>query len=360
MRIGGPDCKQPYDAAILNVSAMSFGSLSNRAIRALNRGAKMGGFAHNTGEGGLSPYHLQEGGDIICEIGTGYFCAVTTMATREPKLFAEKAAIENVKMIEIALSQGAKPDTAAFSREQASTAEIAKIRHVPMGQDVLSRPRTARSARRSSSAPSSSNYATSPRGADRFQALRRQAARVLAICKAMVESGITPDSSRSTAVKAAPAPPRSSSRISSAPRSRSGLIFVHNALVGCGLRERIRIIASGRVVTGFDIAHKLAIGADLCNCARAMMFARLHPGPAVQHEHLPHGRGDAESGSVKGLVIDDKALRVANYQKNTVKEPSPSSSRPQASTPAPAPSLARPPPREPDGDEALRRDVRST
>ncbi len=140
VRVGGPDCKKPYDAALLNVSAMSYGSLSTNAIRALNRGAKLGGFAHNTGEGGLSPFHLQEGGDIIWQIGTGYFGCRDENGNFDPKLFAEKANIENVKMIEIKLSQGAKPGHGGILPASKVTPEIAKIRNVAVGKDVISPP----------------------------------------------------------------------------------------------------------------------------------------------------------------------------------------------------------------------------
>ncbi|MEK6556433.1 MAG: FMN-binding glutamate synthase family protein, partial [Bdellovibrionota bacterium] len=140
IEIGGPKCKQPYSASILNISAMSYGSLSQNAILALNGGAKDGGFAHNTGEGGLSPYHLEHGGDLIWQIGTGYFSARAPDGTFSEELFAKKAAHENVKMIEVKISQGAKPGHGGILPAKKITPEIAAIRHVPMGQDVISPP----------------------------------------------------------------------------------------------------------------------------------------------------------------------------------------------------------------------------
>ncbi len=140
VQVGGPDCKQPYSAAVLNVSAMSYGSLSKNAILALNKGAKAGGFAHNTGEGGLSPHHLEGGGDIIWQVGTGYFGCRTAEGKFDPGLFAEKASLANVRMIEIKLSQGAKPGHGGILPARKVTAEISQIRNVPMGKDVLSPP----------------------------------------------------------------------------------------------------------------------------------------------------------------------------------------------------------------------------
>ena len=321
VRVGGPDCTQPYDAALLNVSAMSFGSLSNRAIRALNRGAKIGGFAHNTGEGGLSPYHLQEGGDVIWQIGTGYFGCRDAKGDFDGALFAEKAAHENVKMIEIKLSQGAKPGHGGILPASKLTAEIAKIRHVPMGQDVLS--------------PPSHRAFRTPLELCAFIGRLRELAKgkpigfklcvgkrreFLAICKAMVETGITPDFITVDGGEGGTgAAPLEFSNVVGTPLTE-GLVFVHNSLVGCGLRERIRIIASGRVMTGFDIAHKLAIGADLCNAARAMMFALgCIQAQQCNTNTCPTGVATQNPDLVKGLVIDDKAVRVANFQKNTVK-----------------------------------------
>ncbi len=140
VRVGGDECKQPYDASVLNISAMSFGSLSARAVEALNLGAKMGGFYQDTGEGGISPYHLKHGGDLVWEIGTAYFGCRTEDGRFDPHKFADKAADERVKMVEIKLSQGAKPGHGGLLPGAKVTPEIAEVRGVPVGKDVLSPP----------------------------------------------------------------------------------------------------------------------------------------------------------------------------------------------------------------------------
>jgi glutamate synthase domain-containing protein 2 len=321
VRIGGPDCKKPYDAALLNVSAMSFGALSTNAIRALNRGAKLGGFAHNTGEGGLSPYHLEEGGDLVWQIGTGYFGCRDAKGNFDAASFAEKAAIENVKMIEIKLSQGAKPGHGGILPASKVTPEISKIRNVPMGADVLSPP--AHGAFKTPLemcafiARLRELSGGKPVGFKLCVGKRRE---FLAICKAMVESGITPDFITVDGGEGGTgAAPLEFSNVVGTPLV-DGLVFVHNALVGVNLRERIKIIASGRIVTGFDIAHKLAIGADLCNSARAMMFALgCIQAQRCNSNTCPTGIATQDPDLVTGLVVSDKAVRVARFQKNTVK-----------------------------------------
>lgn len=321
VRIGGPDCKQPYDAALLNVSAMSYGSLSTNAVRALNRGAKLGKFAHNTGEGGLSPYHLEEGGDIIWQLGTGYFGCRDRQGNFEPKAFAEKAAHPNVKMIEIKLSQGAKPGHGGILPARKVTEEISQIRGVPMGEDVISPP--AHGAFKTPLelcafiAKLRDLSGGKPVGFKLCVGKRRE---FLAICKAMLETGITPDFITVDGGEGGTgAAPLEFSNVVGTPLTE-GLVFVHNALLGVGLRDRIRIIASGRVVTGFDIAHKIAIGADLCNSARAMMFALgCIQAQKCNTNTCPTGIATQDPELVRGLVVDDKATRVASFQKNTVK-----------------------------------------
>jgi glutamate synthase domain-containing protein 2 len=321
VRIGGPDCKKPYDAALLNVSAMSFGALSTNAIRALNRGAKIGGFAHNTGEGGLSPYHLEEGGDLVWQIGTGYFGCRDEKGDFDAASFAEKAAVGNVKMIEIKLSQGAKPGHGGILPASKVTPEISKIRNVPMGVDVLSPP-----AHHAFKTPLElcafvaklrELSGGKPVGFKLCVGKRRE---FLAICKAMVETGITPDFITVDGGEGGTgAAPLEFSNVVGTPLV-DGLVFVHNALVGANLRDRIKIIASGRVVTGFDIAHKLAIGADLCNSARAMMFALgCIQAQRCNSNTCPTGIATQDPDLVSGLVVSDKAVRVATFQKNTVK-----------------------------------------
>src|ERR1700739_4568211 len=272
--VGGPDCKQPYSASIYNVSAMSFGSLSKNAIMALNGGAKLGGFAHNTGEGGLSPYHLQPGGDIIWQIGTGYFSCRNADGSFSYEKFAERAVHVNVKMIEIKLSQGAKPGHGGILPAAKVTQEIADIRLVEMGKDVLSPPyHTAFS---------------NPIGLLEFvKKLRElsggkpigfklcvgQKSQFIAICKAMIKTNIMPDFITVDGGEGGTgAAPLEFSNSVGMPL-RDALAFVFDALHGFGLKKHIKIIASGKVHTGFDLVKNFALGADMCNAARSMMLS---------------------------------------------------------------------------------------
>jgi glutamate synthase domain-containing protein 2 len=321
VRIGGPACLQPYDAAVLNVSAMSYGALSRNAISALNRGAKLGDFYHNTGEGGLSPYHLEGGGDICWQIGTGYFGCRDDHGAFLPERYAEKAKNPQIKLIEIKLSQGAKPGHGGILPAKKVTLEIAKIRHVPMGQDVIS--------------PPTHRVFSTPLGLCQFIAQLRELSagkpigfklclgkrrEFLAICKAMVETGVYPDFITVDGGEGGTgAAPLEFSNVLGTPLDEA-LVFVHNALVGVGLRQHIRVICSGKVVTGFDLAHKIAIGADLCNSARAMMFALgCIQAQKCNTNECPTGVATQDPGLVAGLVVADKAVRVRNFQHNTVK-----------------------------------------
>jgi glutamate synthase domain-containing protein 2 len=321
VRIGGPACRKPYDAAVLNVSAMSYGALSRNAILALNRGAQLGGFFHNTGEGGLSPHHLEGGGDICWQIGTGYFGCRDEHGNFDPVRFAEKAQQPQIKLIELKLSQGAKPGHGGILPAAKVTQEIANIRHVPLGKDVLS--------------PPTHTAFSTPDGLCRFLAeLRRlsegkpvgfklclgKRREFLAICKAMLETGITPDFITVDGGEGGTgAAPLEFSNVLGTPLEEA-LIFVHNALVGVGLRNQIRIIASGRVISGFDLAHNIAIGADLCNSARAMMFALgCIQAQKCNTNQCPTGVATQDPALVRGLVVEDKAARVHNYQRNTVR-----------------------------------------
>lgn len=321
VRIGGPACAQPYDAALLNVSAMSYGSLSRNAILALNRGAKLGGFYHNTGEGGLSPYHLEGGGDICWQIGTGYFGCRDAQGNFDPQRFADKAKNPQIKLIELKLSQGAKPGHGGILPARKVTREIAEIRHVPLGQDVLSPPTHS-----AFSTPTElclflgrlrELSSGKPVGFKLCLGKRRE---FLAICKAMLTTGIVPDFITVDGGEGGTgAAPLEFSNVLGTPLDEA-LIFVHNALVGVGLRKQIRIIASGRVLSGFDIAHKIAIGADLCNSARAMMFALgCIQAQKCNTNECPTGVATQDPALVSGLVVADKAVRVRNYQHNTVR-----------------------------------------
>jgi glutamate synthase domain-containing protein 2 len=271
--IGGPDCKQPYSASLLNISAMSFGALSNNAVIALNQGAKIGGFAHNTGEGGISPHHLM-GGDLIWQVGTGYFGCRDKDGKFCPDTFSENAQKEQVKMIEIKLSQGAKPGHGGILPAAKLTQEIAKIRNVPMGKDVDS--------------PPGHNAFTNPLEFIDFVTQLRELSggkpigfklcvgkrrEFIAICKAMHETGIAPDfiSVDGGEGGTGAAPMEFSNHIGTP--LVEGLIFVHNVLVGFDLRKKVKIISGGKMTSGFGLVKRLALGADLCNSARAMMMA---------------------------------------------------------------------------------------
>jgi len=320
--IGGPDCKQPYAASLFNISAMSYGSLSKNAVMSLNRGAKKGGFYHNTGEGGLTPYHLEGGGDLVWQLGTAYFGARNHDGTFNPEKFRRKvAAHPQVKMIEIKLSQGAKPGHGGILPASKLTHEIAEIRDVPMGQDVVS--------------PPGHTAFDSPVGLMKFIAQLRELSggkpigfklclgkhrEFLAIGKAMLETGITPDFITVDGGEGGTgAAPLEFSNSIGTPLN-DALVYVHNALVGLGLRDRIKIIASGKVTTGVNLFSKLALGADLCNSARGMLFSLgCIQALRCNTNTCPTGVATQDPGLVKGLVVADKCERVARYQGATVK-----------------------------------------
>jgi glutamate synthase domain-containing protein 2 len=319
--VGGPECKQPYSASIYNVSAMSFGSLSKNAIMALNGGAKLGGFAHNTGEGGLSPYHLSPGGDIIWQIGTGYFSCRNADGSFHYEEFAKRAVVPNVKMIEIKLSQGAKPGHGGILPAAKVTQEIADIRLVEMGKDVLSPPyHTAFS---------------NPVGLLEFvKKLRElsggkpigfklcvgQKSQFIAICKAMIKTNIMPDFITVDGGEGGTgAAPLEFSNSVGMPL-RDALAFVFDALHGFGLKKHIKIIASGKVHTGFDLVKNFALGADMCNAARAMMLSiGCIQALECNSNTCPTGVATQDPKLFKGLNVADKRVRVANFHHQTVK-----------------------------------------
>lgn len=320
VQVGGPDCKQPYNASIFNISAMSYGALSKNAILALNKGAKAGNFAHNTGEGGLSPYHLEAGGDLIWQIGTGYFSCRKLNGSFCETAFAEKAAIESVKMIEVKLSQGAKPGHGGILPKEKITPEIAAIRLVEPGKDVIS--------------PPAHTAFSTPLEMIRFLARLRELSggkpvgfklcvgdpvEFIAICKAMIALNTYPDFITVDGGEGGTgAAPLEFSDSVGMPLE-DGLVFVNNALVGFNIRDKIRVIASGKVTTGFDIITKIAAGADMCNVARGMMFA-LGCIQALQcHANTcPTGVATQDPNLVKGLVVEHKWKRVQNYHKATM------------------------------------------
>jgi glutamate synthase domain-containing protein 2 len=321
VRVGGPGCTQPYDMALLNVSAMSFGALSGAALTALNRGAARGGFAHDTGEGGLSKYHL-EGGDLIWEIGSGYFGARTKDGGFDEGEFRHKAAHEHIRCVSLKLSQGAKPGIGGVLPGAKVTREIAEARDVPQGQTVTS--------------PPSHKVFSTPRELVRFIGRMRELAggkptgfklcvgpryQFLAVCKAMVAEGITPDFIVVDGAEGGTgAAPLEYEDHVGTPLTE-GLMTVHNALVGTGLRDRIRVGASGKVAIGSDVIKRLAQGADYTNAARAMMQAvgciqsqRCHT------NQCPVGVATQDPKRSRALDVPDKTERVYRYQSAVVKE----------------------------------------
>lgn len=320
VKIGSKDCTQPYHASLLNISAMSYGSLSKNAILALNGGAKIGGFYHNTGEGGLSPYHLEEGGDIVWQIGTGYFGCRDLQGKFSADEFQKRALNPQVKMIEIKLSQGAKPGHGGILPAQKVTEEIAKIRGVEIGKNVIS--------------PPNHSAFSSPRGLIEFVTQLRKLSNgkpigfklcvgkrreFLAIVKAMLELKTFPDFITVDGAEGGTgAAPLEFSNSVGTPLN-DGLAFVHQSLVGAGIRDQVKIIASGRVLTGFNLFQKMALGADLCNSARGMLFSLgCIQALKCNTNHCPTGVATQDSSLMRGLVVTDKKERVARFQKATV------------------------------------------
>lgn len=319
--VGNKDCKQPYSLSVLNVSAMSFGSLSPEAIMALNGGAKKGGFAHNTGEGGLSPHHLKHGGDIIWQIGTGYFGARDKEGNFSASTYRKNALRPEVKMIELKLSQGAKPGHGGILPGKKNTPEIAAIRLVEPGTTVFS--------------PPCHSAFDSPEGLIRFiQLLRTESDgkpvgfklcvgrkhEFMAICKAMVQLDIYPDFITVDGGEGGTgAAPQEFSNYVGAPLM-DGLAFVVNMLNGFGVKQHIKVIASGKVLSGFHIVRALALGADACNSARAMMMALGCIQALVCNTNkCPTGVATQDPALTKGLVVSDKITRVYNYHDDTVR-----------------------------------------
>ena len=316
----GSAAKTPYSASLLNISAMSYGALSANAIRSLNRGAAAGGFFHDTGEGGVSPYHREFGGDLVWEIGSGYFGCRASDGGFEAARFVETATDPQIKMIELKLSQGAKPGHGGVLPAAKVTAEISAIRGVPMGQDCVS--------------PAAHSAFSTPVGLLEFIATMRDLSggkptgfklcighkwEFMAICKAMLETGITPDfivvDGKEGGTGAAPLEFMDHVGMP----LRDGLSLVHNALVGTGLRDRIKIGASGKITSAFDMAKVLALGADWCNAARGFMFAvGCIQAQACHTGHCPTGVTSQDPLRQRAIVVPDKAERVANFHRNTM------------------------------------------
>ncbi|UNU73428.1 FMN-binding glutamate synthase family protein [Moraxella nasovis] len=321
IQVGNDKCKQPYDLSVFNISAMSFGSLSAAAIEALNKGAKLGGFAHDTGEGAISPYHKKHGGDLIWELGTGYFGCRNHDGTFNAQKFAERSKNPQVKMIEIKLSQGAKPGKGGVLPKEKITPEIAETRDIPMDIDCIS--------------PASHSAFSTPRELVKFwQQLRElsggkpvgfklcigQPWQFMGIVKAMIDEDDYPDfivvDGAEGGTGAAPVEFMDNVGMP----LLDGFLLVHNTLVGANIRDKIKVGVSGKLITAFDIAKMLAVGADFCNSARGFMFAvGCIQSRSCHTNKCPTGVATQDPYRQKALHVPDKAERVYNFHKNTLK-----------------------------------------
>jgi len=320
VRIGSSQCTQPYDSSLFNISAMSYGSLSRNAIRALNHGAEIGGFFHNTGEGGLTPHHLEPGGDVVWNIGTGYFSCRNSDGTFNYDAYVERANHDHVKMIEVKFSQGAKPGHGGILPKVKVTEEIAKIRLIEMGGDIISPPhhsafKTPREFVHFVKKLRDGNGGK-PVG---FKICIGKNSEFIAICKAMVEEQIYVDFiSVDGGEGGTGAAPLEFTNYVGMPL-KDAIVFVHDTLKGFGIKDQIKIIASGRVLNGFHIIECLSHGADLCNSARGMMFALgCIQALKCNDNSCPTGVATQKKSLQSGLVVEDKKIRVANYHKETV------------------------------------------
>ncbi|MFK0292776.1 FMN-binding glutamate synthase family protein [Streptomyces sp. NPDC090442] len=321
VRVGGPDCRQPYDMPLLNISAMSFGALSAPAIQALSQGASEGGFAHDTGEGGLSSHHLVGGADLIWQIGTGYFGCRTDDGRFDEDKFAVQATHPRVKCVVLKLSQGAKPGLGGVLPGAKVNDEVARVRGVVPGRTVVS-------------PPGHPDCAT-PRSLVRFVARLRELSggkpvgiklcvgsrlELLALCKAMLEEHSAPDfivvDGAEGGTGAAPLEFTDSVGMP----LTDGLTTLHNALVGSGLRDGIKLGASGKIVAGSDIVTRLIQGADFTNSARAMLLALgCIQAQQCHTNNCPTGVATQDPRRARALDVADKAQRVRRYQEATVR-----------------------------------------
>lgn len=319
--VGSRQCAQPYSASRLNISAMSFGALGANAIEALNLGAKQAGCYHDTGEGSMSPYHLRHGGDVVWQVASGYFGCRDRQGRFDPAMFADHAAHPSVRMIEIKLSQGAKPGHGGVLPAAKVTPEIAATRGVALGEDCVSPPRH-------------SAFST-PRELMEFAARLRELAggkpvglkfcvglphEVFALAKAMLATGITLDFMVIDGAEGGTgAAPQELSDTVGMPL-REGLMIARNALVGAGLKQEVRLAASGKVTSGAGIAINAALGADWCNAARAFMFSLGCIQSLKCHTGLcPTGIATQSPARQRGLVVEEKAARVARFHGATMK-----------------------------------------
>ena len=321
IQIGSNQCKTPYRASVFNISAMSFGALSPNAILALNEGAKRGGFYHDTGEGSISVYHRQHGGDLVWEIGSGYFGCRNPDGSFSAERFAENAASDQVKMIELKLSQGAKPGHGGVLPGAKVNAEIAAARGIPIGEDCIS--------------PAHHSGFTTPTGLLEFLAQLRELSggkptgfklaighpwEWFSMAKAMLATGILPDFIVVDGGEGGTgASPQEFTDHMGAPLGEA-LMLVHNTLVGIGKRGDVRIGAAGKIVTAFDIVRTCAMGADWCNAARGFMFALGCIQSQTCHTgRCPTGVTTQDPLRYRALVAEDKATRVFNFHQNTLR-----------------------------------------
>lgn len=319
--IGGNDCLQPYSASVFNISAMSFGALSANAIRALNRGAEMGHFYHDTGEGSLSAYHQESQGDIVWEIASGYFGCRDESGRFDPEKFRVKSQLSQVKMIEIKLSQGAKPGLGGQLPAAKVTPEIAETRGIPMGMDCIS-------------PPAHSAFTTPLELIDFIVRLRNlsggkpvgfklcigQGWEFMAIVKAMLSRDIYPDFIVVDGSEGGTGAAASEFLDHVGMPLRDGFLLVHNTLVGAGIRDRIRVGVSGKIISGFDVARMLAMGADWCNSARGFMFALgCIQSRTCNTDRCPTGVATQDQRRQKALYVPDKAERVFHFHQNTLR-----------------------------------------
>lgn len=320
IRIGGSQCSKPYDASRLNISAMSFGALSSNAIEALNKGAALGGFAHNTGEGSISQYHLKHGGDIIWQLGTGYFGCRNPDGSFNDEAFAERASNDVVKMIEIKLSQGAKPSHGGVLPGPKVTQEIADIRLVTVGETIYSPARH----------PEFDTPLELLQFVDRvrklsggkpvgFKLCLGKKSEFLGIVKAMLESNILPDFITVDGAEGGTgaAPVEFANRLGIP--CLEATYYIHQALVGVELRDKIKIISAGHTATGFDMLEKIAMGADAVNAARSMMLAiGCVQAKACNTNDCPTGVATQNPARARAINVAEKSQRVKNFQHATV------------------------------------------
>jgi len=320
VRVGGPACRQPYEMSLYNISAMSFGALSGSAILALNTGARKGGFAHDTGEGSISRYHRQGGGDLVFQVASGYFGCRNGDGTFSPEKFEELAADPQIKMIEVKLSQGAKPGHGGLLPASKISAEIAEARGIAMGSDCVS--------------PVAHSTFSTPVGLIQFIGRLRELSggkpigfklcighrrEFMGMVKAMLKTGIVPDFIVVDGAEGGTgaAPVEFANRVGMP--MLEGLTFVHNTLRGAGLRDQVRIGAAGKIVSAFDIARTLALGADWCNAARGFMFAiGCIQAQSCHTNKCPVGIATQDPLRQKAINLGDKSDRVARFHRNTM------------------------------------------